>query len=506
MWLNEHEIAYVALGSSGKRIESRDLVSGETKCLFFSGYKNIENLTFSGGRIFFTLDREAIRNIYALDIRLGESQQVTHVRHGADFPCVDEDKNLLYFSEYTLGGYRPCSKTLDPEDWTDISKAEAYQYPWAEELAGRTDFNIQESEIPAREYGHTDYHRLTHSLNLHSWLPFYFDPDDPYSFTEAIYPGVTLLSQNKLSTVTGSISYYYDYKEGDHHLEPRISLHGFYPVFDLSMSLSSREGFYYWPDTIPPPANKTHDISLSLRSYLPLNLTRDKWYRFIQPELTFRYYHRYYYLRGAPGLGLGYLEAGLYFHNLLKQSTRDIQPRFGQAIYAACNLPFENPALFSGIILGTYTQYLPGIGRHHGIKINIAYEEREETKYPILNNRISLPRGYDQDLYYFRNIKGIFEYTLPLYYPDWSIGPLVYIKRIHLILHADAARIRYGDRVNNQYSILDEPFYSCGVILASEMHFLRFFMPFTPTMRISFLPETRNFDFGFGISIDTSGL
>ena len=78
---------------------------------------------------------------------------------------------------------------------------------------------------------------------------------------------------------------------------------------------------------------------------------------------------------------------------------------------------------------------------------------------------------------YNSNFKLLAEYSLPLFYPDWSLGPLVYIKRFHLTGFFDWAEAGYRYLQNDTDVYRISRLYSLGFILGSELHLLRFFMP-----------------------------
>lgn len=72
---------------------------------------------------------------------------------------------------------------------------------------------------------------------------------------------------------------------------------------------------------------------------------------------------------------------GLYFHNLLKQSNRDLQSKFGQVI----NLQFSHTP-FGDRNLGQIWSaetiiYLPGLFRNHGVRLYGGFQEKKS--WPI---------------------------------------------------------------------------------------------------------------------------
>jgi hypothetical protein len=383
-----------------------------------------------------------------------------------------------------------------------LDEVDRYYYPFAEALADQSGINIQTDSIPQVDYQVKPYRKLTHLVNLHSWTPFYVDPYAIDNFSSAVYPGITLMSQNKLSTLTALMSYFY--KGGIHYLESRIIYEGLYPVFDLELMRASSESYYRVVADSLRTEQPESDKILRLHSYLPLTLGKNKWRQYLRPEISFGYFHRYYYSEEEMMLGYNYLEGKLIAYNLLKRSQRDLQPRFGQYLYMSYSYPLKSNDFFSPVFSTILRQYLPGIGKHHSFKLDLSYEKQDSSRNPIYYNKITLPRGYPTDILHHKLIKFSAEYSLPAGYPDWSIGPLAYIKRLSITAYYDAAwfQLRPKQDVGQLEGL--EGAISFGLILGGDVHFLRFFMPFKPSLRISWLPVLGSFDIGFGIQVDTS--
>jgi hypothetical protein len=197
------------------------------------------------------------------------------------------------------------------------------------------------------------------------------------------------------------------------------------------------------------------------------------------------------------------MEYSLYAYNLLKTAHRDIETRFGQTIYFAFIHPLSNSALFSNATVISLNFYFPGIFKHHFIRLNMSYEKQELKSY-LLKNRISLPRGYYSDKNYIRINRGSMDYTLPIFYPDWSFGPVVYLKRIYTTIFCDYANIGYPIRSGNTIIVLDESACSIGTKISTEINFLRFIIPVVPGIVISYLPLDQKMSIGFSFEITSS--
>ncbi|MBN1598418.1 MAG: hypothetical protein JW894_08995 [Bacteroidales bacterium] len=499
VWISSSEIAFISLNENGKNIVIYDFKEDKHLIVYKSGFINIEYLEFGNGYLFFAYDKELVRNIYAFNLKTNRIYRITSSEYGANYPSYDNEEQSLYYSDYTPDGYRIAKINIaDSSNWKSSENIEKYNWPIAKKLSAQTSVNIQLNEIPSKLYDTLGYNRIIHSLNIHSWLPFYFNPDDVINLESRIYPGFTLLSQNKLSTVTSSLGYFYT--NNSHYLEPKLTLARFYPVVEFSALVRNNPSFTEI-DTVDIPDNLMNYYRLTVNIYLPLNFTRNRFYTYLQPQVGYTYNNRYVYdelyLRG-----ISYMKYSFYGSILLKKSARDINPKLGQTIYLSYVQPLGNNSYVSDALIVSSNTYLPGFFRHHGLHINLGYENQNQKRYTF-GNQISLPRGFIQTTDYNEIKKGSFEYTLPLFYPDWSLGPIAYIKRFHARLFHDVALTDYNEIINKE-EFSSHVIYSFGVSLHTDMNFFRFILPFTPCIAYSYLPQINLSSFQFYITVNTS--
>jgi hypothetical protein len=500
-WLDNNQLIYISMNENGKNLNKIDLRSGKSVLLFNSGLVNITHPAGAGDHVLFTCDNEIARNIYAYSIIDGSIYRVTNTKYGSGFPSYDFTTSNILYSEYTASGYRPVGTNLQLADKTPLAEIETYEYPWAESLSEKAAVNIQKTNYEKVRYDSSRYRRSPHSVNIHSWAPFYFDIDDFTSFEPNIYPGFIILSQNKLSTVTSTISYYYT--NTTHHFKPKVTFEGLFPVFEIGALVASNPAAVSSDPNVPGPTDVKNYSQIYLRSYLPLNFSRNKYSKIFKPGFEYSHWNTYYVKDSTYQLGFDYLEFSLSGSHLLKKSHRDLYPRFGQTLYLSFNQSLRDPASFGNKTLAILNLYFPGITGHHSTRLYLAHEKNDNKIY-ILRPQASLPRGYYTGLIrYIDIISGKFEYTFPFLYPDWSIGPIAYIRRFQASLFCDAASIKYSQE--DDHLLVDKEFlFSVGTTLGAEMNFLRFFVPFTPKITVSYLPDKSLFDFSFGISIDSS--
>ena len=231
VWINKNEIAYIALDGNGKKLMKYNLINNNSSILSDAGFINIDNLSADKRRLFFIYDYEMVRNIYMLDLETLEILRVTNSKHGSDFPYYNDTDNNLYYSDYTINGYRPTKINLDSVKLISLDKVTKYNPSWADMLSTNITCNLQKTDIPITMYNPQSYNRILHSFTFHSWMPFYVNPDDLFDLTTSIYPGISLFSQNKLSTLTSQISYFYrDHKS---YIESRFIFQGIYRFVNI---------------------------------------------------------------------------------------------------------------------------------------------------------------------------------------------------------------------------------------------------------------------------------
>lgn len=141
--------------------------------------------------------------------------------------------------------------------------------------------------------------------------------------------------------------------------------------------------------------------------------------------------------------------------------------------------------------------------KHQGLNIYAGYQQRETSEdkasWYKFSDLVAYPRGVtnaqDESLLSIRST-----YALPIAYPDWSIGPVVYLKRIRANLFYDHA---IGWDNNDRYT-----YNSAGADLLAEVHLLRFIAPFEFGVRYAYRIDdgTNYWAFLFSIGFSSFGI
>jgi len=488
-WAGDDLIITVLVSENGKNLAKFDVSSGRNKTFLDWDFTEISQARYHAPYIYFTGSWSGISNIYALSLEDAGLHMISSSRFGAIDACVSPEGNTLMYADYTPDGFRLVQTPNEKSEWIPLEDVRDHSIGLYKSIATQETIVPPWSEVPASEAPAKKYSKLGNLFNFHSWAPL-----DINANTYDIHPGISVMSQNLLSSSFLSAGYSYNVNEQAGSIYGTYSYSGWYPIIDISADYGLRRDYAYVPEKTEVKWNETN-LRAGLR--LPLVLNRGKYYAGMQASV----YANQILKRMKEGIGLKFKKPDIFsmwyafsMYRQIKSSFRDIYPRWGQSIGLYYrHTPFESD-LNSYIAAATLSMYFPGIVRHQGLNIYAGYQVRE-IGYHKFGDIVAYPRGIsgqqDGTLLSFRGT-----YALPIAYPDWSIGPVLYMKRIRANLFYDYA---FGWNDNEQ-----ETYNSIGADLLTEVHILRFFAPFEFGVRGAYLPDDGSVAWSFLMSVGFS--
>ena len=490
VWIGEDSLLAVVVAEQGKNIMLYDLVNRTSEVLLPWSYTEIAQPAILYPFIYYTAAYSGISNIYALNLVKRNVFKITSSRFGASDPEVSDDGRTLYFSDYTADGSVITEMPLSVSEWEPLGEVIDHSVKLYETLEATEQKVPPLSEIPPSTGPLKKYSKLGHLFNFHSWAPV-----DINASNYDINPGVSVMSQNLLSSSFLTAGYRYDVNEQTGRYYAQYTYAGWYPMIDMGVDYGLRKDFYYGHDTLE---FKWRETNLTAGLRLPLNLSRGKY----SSSITFSAYGYHIIRRMLPESGLRFRHPDIFSMGYsvrgwrqIKSNFRDIYPRWGQSVGLYYrNTPFQ-AAPGNSLAAVTANMYFPGIIRHQGLNVYAGYQFRKIDYYKIADV-VAYPRGIthrqDRELISIRST-----YAFPIAYPDWSIGPLVYMKRISGAIFYDFA-FGWNPGADHNYS-------SMGADLITEVHLLRFIAPFELGLRTIYLPDDNDvsFQFLFGVSFNS---
>jgi hypothetical protein len=473
-WTEEGEkITAIFLAEAGEGIITFTIANQKWETLIGPGRNDLQSAVLRNDSLFFISSLSGTDNIY-LRTSDGKITPLTRSEFGTTDLCLDGKK--IFFSDYSSTGNNICSTTISKTPRAVNNHVSSKSF-----LINR--FNIKPQSPDNNSdivYKPEPYRKWLHLFNFHSWLPFYADLEQIKSDPTSVRPGITLMSQNQLSTLITSVGYEYS-ADKKHLFHSRVTWKGWYPVFESQYDYGYNPLIDKMGQNVTDPYNTKPGSSFLNTVSVPLTFSSGRFSQYFRPSFSSDYRNKYVYIKNDSSYDYGQniLSARLYFSNYDRSAFRDIYPKWAQIIDLNYTFaPFDKALYGSETSLMTVF-YFPGIFPNNGIKIRLEKEKQIPVKY-LFSNLVSFPRGYKN--MYSRELGLISaDYFLPVAYPDLNIWSLLYLKRIRTSLFYDYGSGRgnyyYGNSANglilNSYHNYLESFRSFGFELMTDFHVLR---------------------------------
>ncbi len=263
-------------------------------------------------------------------------------------------------------------------------------------------------------------------FNFHSWRPFINDPD--YTFS--------LLSENVLNTLQSEVYFNYNNNEKNKEFGLNLTYAALYPWIRIGSSY-----------TIDRPAlfrNRViyyNEWRSTAGLLIPWNFSSGRLNRFITIGSDIGYSKRFFqgiYKDTFDNRGFAYFTAYANISFQSQQARQHIYPRWAQTLQLRYNRAVN--ILDADQFLASAYWYFPGLGNTHNLVINTAFQQRDLMQNATFSSSFPFSRGYiGVNLY--RMLKAGANYHLPLVYPDWGFGNIVYFMRVRANLFFDYTRV-----------------------------------------------------------------
>ena len=503
-WINQNEIVTVLLFNEGKRLAKINLISGEISIILNMDLGEIKQLRVEKERLYFVSSYTGKNALYYMNLANNSIYKIYEPRFGAEYPAISPNGKNMVFSDYTSNGFRVIETAI--KEINNIDNIEKINYQLADNLAKQESGVLDLSIIETFKYDSKKYIKAAHLLNFHSWAPVSVNVN-----SYEIKPGVSFMSQNKLGTAETILGYEWDVAEKTGKVYGKYTYKGWYPIFDVEINSGKRASNYNLIDegdtSLVRFTWKETNVDVGVR--IPFNLTRGKYFRLLQPEVKYGFTFYSHDDSTPESFVSGNSQAlnyRLYYQQYLQQSAQDVYPNFG---FTADTRYYHTPngdIDLGSMIFGQSYLFLPGIMANHGIRFYAGYQNKKIIDTYSFSDIIRYPRGWGK-VNSTEMQSYAFDYKLPLFYPEWSIGGLAYIKRITSSLFADYAKLK-GNYYENgtPNGTYTSQISSYGIELTTDVNFLRFYAPIEIGFRTSYLPEVNNVYFDFLFSIDFNSL
>lgn len=445
-WMDAENLLVVVQKNNRNALAQVHIKTAQTRLLTPWLTTHLAHPFVRGEYVYFSAAFSEIQNMYALRLSDSTLYRLTFSDKDIFDADISPSGKQMVFSGFTANGHKLYHTALVPENWQPLPHYPEPHYTYADTLAQQEGGDLLDS-LKIRRFAPKKYRKRTKIINIHSIQPFFFPPD--YRFE--------LQSDNTFSTLSAAAGLRYNSNEGKMSYYGRLRYGAFFPLFDLQFTTALRRNRLGMMLKDHPQNRSRLYTQIFVRRWteqrfsagiiLPLNFVRNAYY------LTLRlqgHYHRRFvrcdpvdfrFNTGAQNHN-GALNAFSYrlrFSHFRKKASRQIHSRFGQRLDINYQSTYKSHPNKGSVFSVNTAFYFPSIAKTHSFYVNLAYQREPFAGTYLFEDRFIYPRGYPSILH-DEIQKSAFNYSLPLFYPDVALGPLVFIKRIKINLFLDAAK------------------------------------------------------------------
>lgn len=419
-------------------------------------HQQLERPSYHNGHIIFKAHYDGLDNIYRLGDN-GNIHKLTNASYGAFNPTVAEDGELIY-NDYQYNGYKIAKTPLHPVSENALDTHIFYLEKTLKQLPLDS---VQHSE---QDYVAKKYHPAAHMVNFHSLSisGTNFESFDSY------IPGIFWLSNDLLNTTQIKLGYEFDTEISKSRYSAEISYRRYFPIFTARYMNRGLVG------NAVSNTNKDSTVMYNYRDHLatfemslPFSVYRQNTVYSYGFNFGTSYTKRYdmdVNLKNFNDVIAFPLNYQLYFNKNAMRAEMDLLPKWGQNFSITYrHLPFEKE--LSGYIVSARTNfYFPGLVSNHSFQLRFAFQKSEDRYRNSYD--IPLVSGWGHFLSPIVKNTAMANYRMPLFYPDWSIGSLAYIKRFQGML--------FSDFQNMHHDIAPKSF---GLGISADFNVFRYVQP-----------------------------
>jgi hypothetical protein len=424
-----NKLIFSAVSQQGKTICEINRQTGEFLQLFPFQSQLISNPGYADDQIIFSAHFNGLDNIYRFDPATSKIFQLTSAQYGAFNPTYDSESKQIFFNSYQVTGNDIASFGYDENVGTEISKLDNTFIDYAKPLAIQEGNKNVFDSLPGKTFESRRFREFNNLFYFHSLAPIAKNIDinsDPTL-------GLEIKSNNKLNTLDFYSGYQYNTSLKKSEYLAGFTYKRYYPV--LSMRYINRARLAYsrkQVDNRPvftPVTWRENFTELEISVPFVFNQLNKIYSMGLRTSTS---YTSRYDIQNKPAKFNTNLQFPIkyqaYLNRNTRRSPRDLASRWGQNFtFTYQHFPFEEN-IKGDLFTVRSLFFTPGILPHHSLQTSFNYQLNSGA-YNQMDN-IPLISGYN-NLTPTKELSNtlLFDYRFPIFYPDWEIGPLAYIKR-----------------------------------------------------------------------------
>jgi hypothetical protein len=465
-------------------------------------YKTNKNIGWPskvGNRLIFSVEKNGFEEIVCVNLENNDVYMVTETKLGNYYPSVNENK--IIFSSMGNNGF-------------DIYSSDFEEMERTLDYSQNLQPNLRKEKTKQNNYKTQKTNPLVDFIYPISWGV------SDYGISEKGLDFLTigLESRNLFGTLMFSGGHKIDVRDKKHENYFGISYQGFFPIIDLTVSsskdyfnqniiINNKEGD---KDTVyDADINfKIKEINSSIR--VPLSFTRGKFFSSFLGSLGFSHqkFKDFYTTALTSESGRfpltssrdtrSYVSGLLLYSRQHKKSRRQVYSPYEQTLLLELKRTTPNSDYKGNYIRSDLYLAFPGFQNLHSTRLKFRGESQDDEDY-LFRNNINFIYGYDNSFRFASFFGWGLEYELPLFYPDFSIGPIAYIQRVRGMAFVNGGTVK--GNFNNSGNNFKESPKSLGVGVTLDLNLFRQNFIFDLGVKYSYVFGVNDLDKGPSVEV-----
>ena len=406
---DDQQVFFISRRDNGESaVQSYSLVNSKTSTIIPFVNTPISLLRTKGDWLIFSVSQQSKNELWRYNLKTTEMNRLVSSSTGAYAGDIDLTGEKIVYTRPTAEGEQVFQKEHSGGSSSSSLKDAALVY--SVRYSFPSTIKLEEDTLNVK-----DYKAGKNLINIHSWRPFYEQPE--WSFT--------LYGQNVLNTLQSSYDYTYNENEGSHKVGANLAYGGFYPWITTSTSYTMNRTFNDQTRTF-----QWNEWNGNIGMRLPLNFTYGRLYKRLDLSATLNGQMVDYQSKSVPqppDRFIGFVQQQLTWSMQTQQAVQQIFPRFAIVARVQNKMAIGNTK--ANQLYATGQLYLPGILKTHSLVLGAAYQRRDTLRQYVFNNGFAMSRGYSS-FDFPRMWKWNVNYHFPIVYPDLGIANIVYFQRI----------------------------------------------------------------------------
>lgn len=404
-----------------------DAVTNTEKIILPFRNTTISYVQVHGDSVLFTTSQKEGDVLYLLKRSSNELFKLSQLPNGNYQAYYDATKQQLLLNTFTVDGNLLLKAPVQQLKVEQMNQPEELPqlYLSSKRFTASPDLVRNVQPLPGEI---TRYRKGLKLLNIHSWRPVLSDPDYGYTF----------YSENIMNTLVSEYSYTYNRNEGYHRAAASMVYGAWFPYLRAGVEQT-------WNRTTVDNANRTinfNESNVNVGLSVPLNLTSGRTYKSFLASSSLNF-EKLSFTGIAKNLyrdfDFNYITNVISYTSQNQKAVQQIFPQWAQTIRLQYRRTINGD--FGNQFLGTAGLYLPGLSNNHSLVVFGSLYARDTISGQFFSDNFPFARGYNA-VNFPRTVRVSVNYHLPLVYPEFGIGNIIYFLRIRATAFYDYTRGR----------------------------------------------------------------